>query len=82
MTNLNILLKQMADILSANESCEPRFEANQLTEFVLGKSRLELGPLYQVSDDDTEKLLGRICASCNDIIRCPTVTNMQAKARK
>ena len=57
MTNLNILLKQMADILSANESCEPRFETNQLTEFVLGKSRLELGPLYQVSDDDTEKLL-------------------------
>lgn len=57
MTNLNILLKQMAEILSANESCEPRFEANQLIEFVLGKSRLELGPLYQVSDEDTEKLL-------------------------
>lgn len=57
MTNLNTLLKQMADILSANESCEPRFEANQLIEFVLGKSRLELGPAYQVSDENTEKLL-------------------------
>lgn len=57
MINLNLLLKQMTEILSANENCEPRFEANQLLEFVLGKNRLELGPAYQVSDADCEKLL-------------------------
>ena len=57
MTNLNTLFKQMAEILSANENCEPRFEANQLLEFVLGKNRLELGPGYQVDEKDEEKLL-------------------------
>ncbi len=57
MTNLNTLLKQMTEILSANENCEPRFEANQLLEFVLGQNRLELGPAYQVSDVHCEKLL-------------------------
>ena len=57
MMNLNTLFKQMTDILSENEHCEPRFEANLLVEFVLGKTRLELGPMYQVSENDTEKLL-------------------------
>ena len=56
--NLNTLFKQMTDILSINEHCEPRFEANLLVEFVLGKTRLELGPMYQVSENETEKLLG------------------------
>lgn len=55
--NLNTLFKQMTEALSQNENCEPRFEANLLVEFVLGKTRLELGPMYQVPENDTEKLL-------------------------
>ena len=57
MINLNTLFKQMTEILSRNENCEPKFEANQLLEFVLGKSRLDLGPMYQVSDADRQKLV-------------------------
>lgn len=57
MINLNTLFKQMTEILSRNENCEPKFEANQLLEFVLGKSRLDLGPMHQVSDSDREKLV-------------------------
>jgi len=57
MTNLNLLFRQMTEILSANENCEPKFEANRLIEFVLGKNRLELGPDFQVSETDSEKLL-------------------------
>lgn len=57
MTNLNSIFRHMAEILSANENCEPKFEANQLIEFVLGKNRLELGPDFQVSEGDSEKLL-------------------------
>lgn len=57
MINLNTLFKQMTEILSRNENCEPKFEANQLLEFVLGKSRLDLGPMYQVSATDREKLV-------------------------
>ena len=57
MINLNTLFKQMTEILPRNENCEPKFEANQLLEFVLGKSRLDLGPMYQVSDADREKLV-------------------------
>ena len=57
MINLNTLFKQMTEILSQNENCEPKFEANQLLEFVLGKSRLDLGPMYQVSDADRQKLV-------------------------
>ena len=55
--NLNSLFKQMTETLAQNENCEPRFEANLLVEFVLGKTRLELGPMYQVPENDTEKLL-------------------------
>ncbi len=57
MTNLNLLFRNMAERLSANENCEPKFEANRLIEFVLGKNRLELGPDFPVSDTDREKLL-------------------------
>ena len=57
MINLNTLIKQMTEILSQNENCEPKFEANQLLEFVLGKSRLDLGPMYRVSDADRQKLV-------------------------
>ena len=57
MINLNTLFKQMTEILSRNENCEPKFEANQLLEFVLGKSRLDLGPMHQVTDADREKLV-------------------------
>lgn len=57
MINLNTLFKQMTEILSRNENCEPKFEANQLLEFVLGKSRLDLGPMHQVPDADREKLV-------------------------
>ena len=57
MINLNTLFKQMTEILSRNENCEPKFEANQLLEFVLGKSRLGLGPMYRVSDADRQKLV-------------------------
>ena len=57
MINLNTLFKQMTDILSPNEHCEPRFEANLLLEFVLGKTRLELGPMYEVGEKDSEKLI-------------------------
>ena len=60
MINLNTLFKQMTEILSRNENCEPKFEANQLLEFVLGKSRLDLGPMQQVPDADREKV-GSLC---------------------
>ena len=52
MINLNSLYKQMTEILSTNENCEPKFEANLLLEFVLGKTRLELGPMYEVAEGD------------------------------
>lgn len=56
MINLNSLYKQMTEILSTNENCEPKFEANLLLEFVLGKTRLELGPMYEVAESDERKL--------------------------
>lgn len=65
MTTLNMLLKQMTEILSSNENCEPKFEANQLIEFVLGKNRLELGPDFQVSDKDKEILIS-LCEKRKD----------------
>lgn len=65
MINLNTLFKQMTDILSENENCEPKFEANQLIEFILGKTRLELGPLFQVEQSYEEKLIS-LCKKRRD----------------
>ena len=65
MNNLNTVFKQMTEILSQNENCEPKFEANQLLEFVLGKTRLELGPVYQVQDKDMDRLY-RLCEKRKD----------------
>ena len=56
MNSLNNIYKSMQEILSANEGCEPAFEANQLIEFVLGGTRLSLGPSFAVSESDEEKL--------------------------
>ena len=56
MNNLNSIYRNMVEILSANENCEPKFEANLLIEFVLGKTRLDLGPSYTVADEDADKL--------------------------
>ena len=58
MSELNSVYKSMQSILSSNENCTPAFEANQLLQFVLGSDRLTLGPLYQVSEKDEEKLYG------------------------
>lgn len=57
MNKLNVVFKKMTDILSENENCEPKFEANQLLEFVLGKNRIELGPDFAVDEQAEEKLI-------------------------
>ena len=57
MNNLNTIFKQMTEILSENEYSDGKFEANQLIEFVLGKTRLELGPTYELDEKDSEKLI-------------------------
>jgi len=57
MNSLNNIYRSMQDILSANENCEPKFEAGLLIEFVLGADRLTLGPSYQVSEKDENKLI-------------------------
>ena len=44
-------------MLSENEYSDGKFEANQLIEFVLGKTRLELGPTYELDEKDSEKLI-------------------------
>ncbi len=65
MINLNTLFKQMTEILSPNEYCDAKFEANQLIEFVLGKTRIELGSMYQVEENDREKLI-QLCEKRRD----------------
>ena len=60
MNKLNTVYKDMQEILSRNESCEPPFEANLLLEYVLGADRLTLGPSYRVSESD-EKQLKQLC---------------------
>ena len=57
MNNIRTIYKTMVEILSKNENRAPEFEANQLIEFVFGKTRLELGFDYQVSEKDENKLL-------------------------
>ena len=56
MNSLNKIYKSMQEILSANENCDPPFEANQLIELVLGNTRLMLGPAYQVDEKDKQRL--------------------------
>ena len=65
MNNLNTIYRNMVEILSANENCEPKFESNLLLEFVLGKSRIELGPSYNVSESDEQKLM-QLCHKRKD----------------
>ncbi len=57
MNRLNNLYKKMQEILSANPNREPVFEAGILVEHVLGKTRIELGPAYEVDKQDAEKLI-------------------------
>ncbi len=57
MNNLNTIFKQMTELLSENEYADGKFEANQLIEFVLGKTRLELGPACQLDEKDSKKLI-------------------------
>ncbi len=56
MNKLNNVYRQLQNILKENENAATAFEANRLIEFVLGKSRLELGFDYAVADQDMEKL--------------------------
>lgn len=56
MNSLKNIFKSMTDILSQNENRSPEFEANQLIEFVLGKSRLQLGLDYKVDEKDKLKI--------------------------
>lgn len=56
MNNLYFVFKSMTEILSQNENCDPKFEANLLLEHIFGKTRLELGPDYQVGDRDEVRL--------------------------
>lgn len=60
MNSLNNIYKSMQAVLSEGENCEPSFEANQLIEFVLGGTRLTLGPDFQVGQEEEEKLY-RLC---------------------
>ncbi len=57
MNSLKNVYKSMKDILSQNKNRSPEFEANQLIELVLGKSRLNLGWNYQVDEQYRLKLL-------------------------
>lgn len=65
MINLNTLFRQMTEMLSSNEYCDPKFEANQLIEFVMGKTRLELGLAFEVGEKDSEKLI-QLCEKRRD----------------
>lgn len=54
---LNDVFREMQKILLYNENCEPRFEANQLMQFVLGADRLTLGPDYEMTEEAKKQLI-------------------------
>ncbi len=56
MAELLTVFKNMQEILSQNEYAAPRFEADQLIEFVMGKTRLEMSSHTIVEQGKEEKL--------------------------
>ncbi|MBR5521066.1 MAG: peptide chain release factor N(5)-glutamine methyltransferase [Oscillospiraceae bacterium] len=54
---LNDVYQFMTDILSQNENCEPRFEANQMIQSMLGSDRLTLGPGYELTEETKKQLI-------------------------
>ncbi|MBQ8604570.1 MAG: peptide chain release factor N(5)-glutamine methyltransferase [Oscillospiraceae bacterium] len=54
---LNDVYRAMQEILAENENSDPRFEAAQLVQFVLGADRLTLGPDYEMTDEQKKKLI-------------------------